>query len=70
MYNQNIVHNMIVVDLLNKENEHYGLYWAGDDGNNQVYICSVYGTDNAIEVANRIAHEQVEFVRHSGGLIR
>ena len=43
----------------------YQLYWSQDDiiaGSE--HICSVYGYENAIRVANGIAHEQAEYVIH------
>ncbi len=43
----------------------YGLYWV-DDQHAEEYICQVYGFENAVRVANGIAHEQVEYVKHPG----
>ena len=42
----------------------YAIEWADEDGNNNSHICYVFGFENAIRVANGIAHEQCEFVTH------
>ena len=60
---KNIIHNTISVEYGIRSGEHC-LFWQDDDGNNSQYICAVYGFENAIRVANGIAHEQVEFVKH------
>jgi len=61
---KNIIHNTISVEYgISRSNEHC-LYWQDDDGNNSEFICVVYGFDNAVRVANGIAHEQVEYVKH------
>jgi len=56
-----IYHNKIIVEY--SVYDKYALYWADDKGNSKEYICGVYGFENAIRVANGIAHEQVEFVQ-------
>lgn len=53
--------NMLIVEYI--QNDRYGLYWADEDGNNQVYIATVFGFNNAVRVGNGLAHEQVEYVR-------
>ena len=61
---KNIIHNTISVEYgISRSNEHC-LYWQDEDGNNSEFICVVYGFDNAVRVANGIAHEQVEYVKH------
>jgi len=59
---QNIIHNMVKVMYNNYD--HYSLYWASESGQDMQHICNVYGFENAVRVANGIAHEQVEFVQH------
>jgi len=64
---KNIIHNTIAVELdINRSSlgNSYCLYWQDKDGNNSEFICAVHGFENAIRVANGIAHEQVEFVKH------
>ena len=64
---KNVIHNTIaVVESVTKyrDPEQYCLYWQDEDGNNSEFICVVYGFENAVRVANGIAHEQVEFVKH------
>jgi len=56
------MHNTIAVEL--KNSDQYCLYWQDKDGNNSEFICVVHGFENAIRVANGIAYEQVEFVKH------
>ena len=61
---KNIIHNTISVEYgISRSNEHC-LYWQDNDGNNSTFICVVYGFENAVRVANGIAHEQVEYVKH------
>tara|TARA_R110000824_G_scaffold62735_3_gene165864 strand:- start:3444 stop:3656 length:213 start_codon:yes stop_codon:yes gene_type:complete len=60
---KDIMHNTISVERGAGSNE-YRLYWQDEDGNNSVFICVVYDFDNAIRVADGIAHEQVQFVKH------
>jgi len=60
---KDIIHNTIAVEL-DINSYSYCLYWQDKDGNNSEYICVVHGFENAIRVANGIAHEQVEFVIH------
>jgi hypothetical protein len=57
------IHNTVAVRLLTN-NDQYGLFWQDDDGNNSDFICTAYGFENAIRVANGIAHRQYEFVKH------
>jgi hypothetical protein len=59
----NITFNTISVECGNS-NQEFCLYWQEEDGNHLEFICAVYGFENAIRVANGIAHEQVEFVKH------
>ena len=59
----NIIFNTISVECGNSHEE-FCLYWQDGDGNHSEFICAVYGFENAIRVANGIAHEQVEFVKH------
>ena len=59
----NIIFNTISVECGNSHQE-FCLYWQDGDGNHSEFICAVYGFENAIRVANGIAHEQVEFVKH------
>ena len=61
MTTKQIYHNMIIVE--HTVYDKYGLYWADENGNSQEFICGVYGFENAVRVANGIAHEQVEFVQ-------
>tara|TARA_R110002153_G_scaffold81789_1_gene206931 strand:- start:127 stop:405 length:279 start_codon:yes stop_codon:yes gene_type:complete len=60
----NIIFNTISVECGNSHQE-FCLYWQDGDGNHSEFICAVYGFENAIRVANGIAHEQVEFVKHA-----
>tara|TARA_R110000803_G_scaffold35254_1_gene76389 strand:+ start:406 stop:618 length:213 start_codon:yes stop_codon:yes gene_type:complete len=61
---KNIIHNTISVEYgVSRSNEHC-LYWQDEDGNNSEFICVVYGFENAVRVANGIAYEQVEYVKH------
>ena len=67
---KNVIHNTVaVVESINKyrDSEEYCLYWQDDEGNSPEYICVVHGYDNAIRVAEGIAHEQVEFVKYPIG---
>tara|TARA_B110000967_G_scaffold98312_1_gene100991 strand:- start:1813 stop:2031 length:219 start_codon:yes stop_codon:yes gene_type:complete len=57
------IHNTVAVRITNNHNQ-YALDWADEDGNNKSHICYVFGFENAVRVANGIAHEQVEFVKH------
>ena len=59
---KNVIHNAIAVQYGTREGQ-YCLYWQDEDGNNSEYICVVYGFDNAMRVANGIAHKQAEFVK-------
>jgi len=59
----NIIYNTISVEYGDKPSEHC-LYWQDEDGNNSEFICVVYGFENAVRVANGIAYEQVEYVKH------
>ena len=59
------VHNTVAVRLLTN-NDQYGLYWQDDNGNNSDFIVAVHGFENAIRVANGIAHRQCEYVKHPG----
>ena len=60
---KNIIHNTISVEYGTRSAQHC-LYWQDEDGNNSEFICTVYGFDNALRVANGIAYEQVEYVKH------
>jgi len=60
---KDIMHNTISVER-GAGSDEYRLCWQDEDGNNSVFICVVYGFDNAIRVADGIAHEQVQFVKH------
>ena len=43
----------------------YAIYWGVEDTvEGGEYICCVYGFENAVRVANGIAHEQAEYVVH------
>ena len=55
------IHNTVAVRIV-PNHDQLGLYWTDGDGNNGRLICYVFGYENAIRVANGIAHEQVEFV--------
>ena len=57
------IHNTVAVRIV-PNHDQLGLYWTDEDGNNGRLICYVFGYENAIRVANGIAHEQVEFVTH------
>ena len=59
---KNVFHNTIAVQHGTRSDQ-YCLYWQNEDGNDSEYICVVYGFDNAMRVANGIAHEQAEFVK-------
>ena len=60
-----VMHNTIAVYHGTRDNE-MCIYWQDNDGNNSEFICHVYGFENAIRVANGIAHEQAEYVKHPG----
>tara|TARA_R110001606_G_C15084618_1_gene617669 strand:- start:238 stop:462 length:225 start_codon:yes stop_codon:yes gene_type:complete len=63
----NIIHNTITVQYGTRpEEDQYCLYWQGEHGTNSEFICYVYGFENALKVANGIAHEQVDYVKHPG----
>ena len=67
---KNVIHNTLaVVESINKyrDSEEYYLCWQDAEGNNPEFICFVHGYDNAIRVAEGIAHEQVEFVKYPVG---
>ena len=57
------IHNTVAVRITTSHNQ-YALDWADEDGNNKAHICYVFGFENAVRVANGIAHEQCEFVTH------
>jgi hypothetical protein len=57
------IHNTVAVRLLTN-NDQYGLFWQDDNGNNSDFIVAVHGLENAIRVANGIAHRQCEYVKH------
>ena len=59
------IHNTLAVRLL-ADNDQYGLYWQDDNGNSSEFIVLVHGFENAIRVANGIAHRQCEYVKHPG----
>lgn len=61
---KNIIHNTVAVEAGIRGSGEFCLYWQDEDGNNSEFICVVHGFDNAVRVANGIAHEQVEFVKH------
>ena len=53
----------VMADLFTADK--FGLYWTDEstaDGGE--FICSVYGFENAVRVANGIAHEQADYVIH------
>lgn len=62
MNKREVIHTTILV--LHIQEDQYGLYWSAEDGRDEVYICNAYGFENAIRVANGIAHNHVEFVTH------
>ena len=57
------IHNTVAVRVVPNRDQ-LGLYWTDEDGNNSTHICYVFGYENAIRVANGIAHNQCEFVTH------
>jgi hypothetical protein len=57
------IHNTVAVRITTNHNQ-YAVEWADEDGNNKAHICYVFGFDNAIRVANGIAHHQCEYVTH------
>jgi hypothetical protein len=61
---KDIIHNTIAVEAGIRGSGEFCLYWQDEDGNNSEFICVVHGFENAVRVANGIAHEQVEFVKH------
>lgn len=54
------IHNSVRVGR--SGTDRYNIYWSTDNEAHDEYICSVHGFDNAIRVANGIAHNQVEYV--------
>ena len=42
----------------------FNLWWADKDGENEEYICSVVGLENAVNAANAIAFGQVQCVTY------
>jgi hypothetical protein len=61
---KDIIHNTVAVEAGIRGSGEFCLYWQDEDGNNSEFICVVHGFDNAVRVANGIAHEQVEYVKH------
>ena len=62
---KDIIHNTVAVEAGIRGSGEFCLYWQDEDGNNSEFICVVHGFDNAVRVANGIAHEQVEYVKHA-----
>tara|TARA_R110000737_G_scaffold327357_1_gene341579 strand:- start:377 stop:592 length:216 start_codon:yes stop_codon:yes gene_type:complete len=61
----NTIRIMEPVGIHERNDELYGIYWTTEDtAEGGEYICSVYGFENAVRVANGIAWEQAEFVIH------
>lgn len=58
------IHNTVAVRLITSNDQYYGLYWQDDNGNNSDFIVAVHGLENAIRIADGIAHRQCEFVKH------
>jgi hypothetical protein len=56
---------IVGINVVRLGRDRYGLYWV-DDRDAEEYICTVYGFENAVRVANGISHEQVEWVKHPG----
>ena len=42
----------------------FALDWVDEYGGSSEHVCFVYGFENAIRVANGIAHGQCEYVTH------
>ena len=57
------IHNTIAVRTTNHRDQ-YALSWVDESGNSSDQICFVFGFENAIRVANGIAHDQCEYVTH------
>ena len=57
------IHNTIAVRTTNHR-DMYTLSWVDESGNSSDQICFVFGFENAIRVANGIAHDQCEYVTH------
>ena len=57
------IHNTIEIRTTNFSDQ-YSLNWVDKDGYASEHICYVFGFENAVRVANGIAHEQCEFVKH------
>jgi hypothetical protein len=45
-------------------NDKFALEWVDEYGGSSEHICFVYGFENAVRVANGIAHDQCEYVTH------
>ena len=57
------IHNTIAVRTTYYRDQ-YTLSWVDDEGICSDQICFVFGLENAIRVANGIAHDQCEYVTH------
>lgn len=57
--------NTIAVEEGTSYNQ-FCLYWQDEDGNGSEFICTVYGFENAVRVANGISVDQAEYVKHPG----
>ena len=57
------IHNTIAVRTTYHRDQ-YTLSWVDDHGLSSAHICYVFGFENAVRVANGIAHDQCEYVTH------
>ena len=57
------IHNTIEIRTTDKHGQ-YSLNWVDDLGYASEHICFVFGFENAVRVANGIAHDQCEYVTH------
>jgi len=59
----NAIHNTIAIKRT-EFNDKFTLAWVDEYGGASEHICYVFGFENAVRVANGIAHDQCEYVTH------
>jgi len=57
------IHNTIKIKVT-AFNDKFALEWVDEYGGASEHICFVFGFENAVRVANGIAHDQCEYVTH------
>ena len=59
----NAIHNTIAIKRT-AFSDMFTLDWVDEYGGGSEHICNVFGFENAVRVANGIAHDQCEYVKH------